>query len=50
MKNAYGRTTDITSIFKTLGFNIDIHTNLKIVDFLDVQFRKRNISPVQKAK
>ena len=46
-RNANGRTTDfcrkdIIFIFKTLGFNIDIQTNLKTVDFLDVTFNLEN--------
>ena len=47
LRNANGRTTDlcrkdIISIFKTLGFNINIQTNWKIVDFLDVAFNLEN--------
>ena len=47
LRNANGRTTDlyrkdIISIFKTRDFNIDIQTNFKIVDFLDVSFNLEN--------
>ena len=47
LRNANGRTTDfcrkyIISIFKTHDFNINILTNLKIVDFLDVAFNLEN--------
>ena len=46
-RNANGRTIDlcrkdITSIFETLGFNINIQTNLKIVNFSDVTFSLEN--------
>lgn len=33
---------DIEQIFKEIGFKIDIKTNLKIVDFLDVTFNLNN--------
>ena len=47
LRKANGRTIDlcrkdIISIFKNIGFNIDIQTNLKIVDFLDVTFNLEN--------
>ena len=42
---------DITKIFKATGFNIEIKTNLKIVDFLDATFNLINgTSPIQKAR
>ena len=33
---------NIIKIFKNIGFNIDIETNLKIVDFLDITFNLEN--------
>ena len=47
LRNANGRTADLSrkdiiSIFRTFGFNIDIQTNLKIVDFLNVTFNLEN--------
>ena len=47
LRNVNGRTkdlcrNDIISIFKTLGFNIDIQTDFKIVDILDVTLNLEN--------
>ena len=47
LRKSNGRTTDvyrkyIITIFKTFGFNIDIQTNLKIVDFFCVTFNLEN--------
>ena len=47
LRNANERATylcreDIKSILRTIGFNIYIQLNLKIVDFLDVTFNLEN--------
>ena len=47
LRNANGRTADICRkdiifIFKTLGFNINIQMNLKIVDLLDITLNLEN--------
>ena len=33
---------NIIKIFKDIGFAIDVETNLKIVDFLDITFNLNN--------
>ena len=35
---------NIIKIFKDIGFAIDIETNLKIVDFLDITFSLNNVT------
>ena len=43
MRNENGQKTDrirkeVIKIFKEIGFKIEIKTNLKVVDFLDITF------------
>ena len=47
LRNANGQTIDhirkqVIKVFKDLGFKIEIKTNLKVVDFLDVSFNLKN--------
>ena len=47
MRNEKGRKTDrikkeATKIFKEIGFKIEIKTDLKVVDFLDITFNLSN--------
>ena len=47
MRNEKGRKTDrikkeVTKIFKEIGFKIEIKTDLKVVDFLDITFNLSN--------
>ena len=47
MRNEKGRKTDrikkeLTKIFKEIGFKIEIKTDLKVVDFLDITFNLSN--------
>ena len=47
LRNVNGQKIDqmrknIIKIFKDIGFAIDIETNLKIVDFLDITFNLNN--------
>ena len=47
LKNAKGRTIDLTrkkiiKCFSDFGFHLDIQTNLKIVNFLDITFNLSN--------
>ena len=44
VRNINGQQTDkkrkrITKVFKDFGFDIEIHTDLKEVDFLDITFK-----------
>ena len=47
MRNENGQKTDrirkeVIKIFKQIGFKIEIKTNLKVVDFLDITFNLSN--------
>ena len=47
VRNEKGRKTDrikkeVTKIFKEIGFKIEIKTDLKVVDFLDITFNLSN--------
>ena len=47
MRNENGQKTDrirkeVIKIFKKIGFKIEIKTNLKVVDFLDITFNLSN--------
>ena len=47
MRNEKGRKTDrikkeVTKIFKEIGFKIEIKTDLKVVDFLDITYNLSN--------
>ena len=47
LRNVYGQQIDrmgknIIKIFKDIGFAIDVETNFKIVDFLDIKFNINN--------
>ena len=42
LRNLNGQETDKVRVFKDIGFSLEIETNLKEVDFLDVSLNLRN--------